>query len=153
MAKKTSVQAFVREPKLFKLLGKEFKFLFIPSIHFQEILKNVVEVLLSLEQAGEEVSVKPDAVQNGLIGKLQYLLEDKIYQILQDVLFHQNDERVDMQALKYKTSPTEIAEFLDMLIGDDEVIRALEVVTGGMGKLLAKINKTPLPTPNSLPSA
>jgi hypothetical protein len=142
--------AFERSRRVFRLLEREFYLQFIPSIHFQEALRQVLEMLTTSEFTGE--SGNP-AGNGHLFRPLRRLLEEKIYEILFDVLLYQNGERVDIDTLKRKTSPLEIAEFLDLILTDAEIIRALEVVAGSLGKLLTALTDVPFPIANSTPSS
>ncbi len=158
MLQDMNANSFERARKAFRLLGKEFYFQFIPSIHFQDLLRQIIELLLLVDRDALTTNAESDstggALQLSVLTQLRTLLEEKAYQILHDVLLYQNDERVDFESLKYRTSPLEIAEFVALLISDDEVLQALEVVTSGLGKLLAKINGVPLSaTTNSTPSS
>jgi hypothetical protein len=148
-----STNTFERERQPFKMLGKEYYFEFIPSIHFQEVMRQALEVLVDFDMLGGDVSIKPDADYSKLFSKVRVILEEKIYQILFDVLLYQNDERVEMESLKHKTSPLEIAEFLALVLSDDEIVRAMGVVASGLGKLVEKLTKTQSLTPNSTPSS
>jgi hypothetical protein len=164
----TQNSAFERHRRPFKMLGKEFYFQFIPSIHFQEALRQVLEILMTMDFVGNDTVFKnPNGTPHAsttntdaqtipplgeyapILGKLRTILEEKIYQILFDVLLYQNDERIEMETLKYKTSPLEIAEFLHLILSDDEIIRAVGVITSGLGKLIEKLTQIPSATPNS----
>lgn len=156
----TYTNAFGRERQPFYMLGREFYFQFIPSIHFQEIMRHVLEMLLSLNMIEttlptmESENLHPNPADKGvsqympLLAKMRILLEEKVYQILFDILLYQNNERIELDILKHKTSPMEIAQFLTLLLGDDEIVKALEVVISGLGKIIDTLTHAPLATPN-----
>jgi hypothetical protein len=141
--------------RLFKMLNKEFEFRFIPSIHFQEILRHVLEVLTIVEP-GASLGEKP-ALNEAWLNTSKRLLEEKVYDILADVLQYQNGEKIALDILKHQTSPLEIASFVQLLLIDEEVVAALGLVADGLGKLtqalLAAPFLAPSPTTSSTPSS
>jgi hypothetical protein len=136
-------QPFERTRRLFKMLGKEFHFQFIPSIHFQEILRHVLELLTAVDgtTSAETLLSHPEKAQR-LLGPMRRILEEKVYDILFDILLHQNGERIALDVLKHQTSPLEIASFVHLLLTDEEVVRALGVVADGLGKLMEGLLQT-----------
>jgi hypothetical protein len=139
------------ERKTFKMLGKEFVFEFIPGVHFTWVMSIALQLSIGIFRVGTEVQVKPEATGD-VASLIREALESRQYEILQDVLKWQNNHIESMEALKYKTRPTEIAAFLVLLLDDKEVKDAVEVLMQGMGESVTNI-LTPLVMPNSTPSS
>lgn len=148
---------FERTRRAFQLFGREYYFEFIPSIHFQDTLRQVLELLAALDFSGLENSAAetetrlPLPVTDRVFPPLRRLLEEKTYDILFDVLLYQNNERVELTKLKYQTSPLEIAAFLNLLLTDAETIEAVGVLADGLGKLIRALTASPWATANSTP--
>ena len=141
---------FERPKRLFKMLGKEFELHFIPSIHFQEVLRHVLEVLTVIEPGATLGEKMP--LNEAWLTASRRLLEEKVYDILADVLQYQNNERIAIDILKHQTSPLEIASFIQLLLSDDEVVTALGLVADGLGKLTKTLLAAPFLNPNQGPS-
>lgn len=142
--------AFERNRREFRLLGREFYFQFIPSIHFQEAFRQVLEVLATMDYTSMNLEESErTSLYERLFRPLRRLLEEQIYEILFDVLVYQNDERIDIDTLKRQTSPLEIAGFLHLILTDAEIIQALEVTVESLGKLLTTLTNAQFPTMSS----
>ncbi len=125
-----SDNVFQREKQVFQMLGKEFQYEFLPSIHFQEILSGVGQMLTMLSFEEETPTVKEDALLPQALEVARGVLEGRVYQVIADVLQYQNNHKVSVAELKTGTRPLEIAQFLDLLINDPEIHEAF----GSLGK-------------------
>jgi hypothetical protein len=145
------MSVFEKTDQPFQVMGQSFTYRFIPSIHFQSLMSQATEAALSLRLLGEDAFA-----QGGELGKIldivRNLLQGKVYEILRDVLQYQNQHRADLPTLQNTTSPLEIAQFINLLLTDEEVHQAIEVILQGVGKLVDKMNHLTLsPTANSTP--
>lgn len=128
---------FNRERQPFKIGGKEFYYEFIPSYHFQVVLSEVLAVFCEFDMVGTEIVPKKNINMPKLLEQVGGLLRHKVYEILFDVLMYQNDcTEYSIDRLKKQTRPMEIADFLAIVVADDEILRAMTKVANGLGKLI-----------------
>jgi hypothetical protein len=80
----SSSSGFERSRRAFQLFGKEYYFEFIPSIHFQDTLRQVLELLVAMdfsmleEQTAAETETRlPLSVTDRVFPPLRRLLEEK----------------------------------------------------------------------------
>jgi hypothetical protein len=146
------MSVFQRDKIPFQMLGKEFQYEFIPSIHFQEILVGIGGLLSTFLEAGDALGALDAAIMPRVLEEARGILSNRIYQIIADVLQHQNNHVVSVGDLKLKTRPLEIAGFLDTVIQDPELYEALTTLGKSLAALIGKLNghsATPSSTPSS----
>ncbi len=145
---------FQRDKIPFRMLGKEYRYEFIPSIHFQEVLTGVGNLLMTLTfDDGEVTGVNDAALLPQVLHVTRNILNDRLYQIIADVLENQNGERVNTADLKLKTRPLEITEFLKLLIDDPELEEAITTLGKSLAGLMTRLQAAPSGTLNSTPSS
>jgi restriction endonuclease len=140
------MSAFNTTPKSFSMMGRQFNFEFIPSIHFQTLLTHVLEAMTV-----SELNLLSD-INDSALRAVSKVLKEQIYEIIRDVLRFQNQHSVDVATLQNTSRPLELANFLVLLMEDQEVKDALEVILKGLGKLTERMQTTPSATTNSTPS-
>lgn len=149
----SGINVFQRDKIPFRMLGKEFQYEFIPSIHFQEVLTAVGNLLMAVTiEEGEVTGVKNDALLPQVLEVTRDILGQRLYQIIADVLEHQNGEKIGVNDLKMKSRPLEIAQFLDLVIGDPEIREAFSTLGKSLAGLMTGLGSLSA-TPNSTPSS
>lgn len=115
-----------RKAKAFRAMGKEFKYEFIPSAHFQEILHALLTASMTMGSITELT----------LFEIATSMIKGKIYDILADVLEYQNEhEFISAERLAKITSPMEIAKFSSLIMEDEEIVEAFQEYISSLGKL------------------
>lgn len=152
---------FNRKAQPFHMLGKEFKYEFIPSGHFQGILLDLLAAVLAMdkvvaealkklsesedpEKGAEEakkITEEGEKKFNADVAELaRRLLETRLYEILTDVLQYQNDhEFISPETLMKKTSALEMARFSKLVMQDEEIFEAFQEYVSSLGKLRSQI--------------
>lgn len=161
--------AFNPDKKTFKVMGQEFEFQFIPSIHFQFVLGLAVKIYMKINVIGGEAILELSKIDdqkekkkaeaslvNEMTDDFQTVileaLEGRQYEILRDVLKYQNGAELSIETLKYQTRPSEIAKFMMMLVNDQETREAIGEVMNGLGKWMEN-PQIPSQMQNSTPSS
>jgi hypothetical protein len=148
---------FQREKKPFQMLGREFSYEFLPSIHLQEVMVGITNLITSLDfELGDDENVTASLKDDNLLPRAMEIAKDllssRVYQVISDVLQHQNSEIVNVSTLKTATSPLEIAKFLDLLISDPEVHEAIATLGKSLSGLMMKLTNRSA-TEKSTPSS
>lgn len=139
MSDEKDTNVFARERKPFQAMGKQYYFEFIPSIHLTDVMSTVIAALTNFDMVGTEAAPKKDAKVEVVFPQIIVLIKERIYKILYDVLLWQNDERVEVENLKYKVSALELAQFTALVMSDGEVERSVETIADGLGKLIGNL--------------
>jgi hypothetical protein len=142
---------FQREKQPFRMLGQEFQYEFLPSIHFQEILSGVGQMLTMLSFEDETPTLKSDLLLPQAMDVARGVLEGRLYQVIADVLQYQNGHKVSVTDLKTGTRPLEIAQFLELLINDPEIHEAFAALGKSLTGLMTRLTGLS-PTEKSTPS-
>jgi len=151
---------FKNERQEFELLGKTYQYDFIPAIHFQSVLTQALLIWIGIEVVGNEARIKPDDENKStatpnlqrVLDAIRQLLEVRIFEILKDVLYYQNGEKMDIETLRYRVRPKEIAAFSVIVVNDPELFEAMGEMNNGLGKTGTKI-LSGFSTPSSTPSS
>lgn len=138
------MDSFQNDKITFSMLGRKFNYEFLPSIHLQEVMVGITSMLTNLsfdlgkDDEGKDtvnVDFKNEAILPQAMQVVKELLSVRIYQVIADVLQHQNGFNVTAAELKVKTRATEISAFMDILIQDPEIYEAIT----GLGKSLTAL--------------
>lgn len=144
-------EIFQRESRPFKLNGTDYVYKFLPAIHFTGVFRQGIEIYLSMQRVGVDTVVTDI---KSISDNIKSLCEDRVYDILRDVLQYQNSTTMAINKLKYETPPLEIIAFLDLVLTDSELVRGMEDLVKTVGKLTEGMNGAALlQTPNSTPSS
>jgi hypothetical protein len=153
----SETNVFQRDKKPFRMMGREFSYEFLPSIHLQEVMVGITNMITSLDFSLEDdtnvtASLKDEELLPRAMEIAKDLLSSRVYQVVSDVLQYQNSEIVSVSALKTGTSPLEIAQFMDLLISDPEVHEAIATLGKSLSGLMMKLTNRSA-TEKSTPSS
>lgn len=145
--------SFTRKKVPFQMMGQTFNYEFLPNIHLTETLSDVLELMINLVHVDfndKTVEAREGASPSDIMEKINNILSGRVYTIIKDVLHYQNDTKIEMNDLLYKSSALEVVTFLNIVMSDDEIHQAMEALKDGLGKLKTRLGIViPLPKQNS----
>ncbi len=130
-------------PKVpFKMMGETYFYEFLPNIHLNSTLEDVLELFITLIRVNVDdrtIEAREGALPEDIMKKITEIMTSRVYVIIQDVLKYQNGTEVKMDELFNKTSSLEIANFVSIIMNDQEIPQAVEALMDGLGKLKERL--------------
>ncbi len=137
-------KAFSRTPVPFQMMGETFEYKFLPNIHLNSTLSDVLELFINLVQLNvDQKSIDPreGVLPEQIMDKITQIMTSRVYAVIKDVLKYQNDRTVTIEELFNQTSTLEIAKFVSIIMNDEEIPQAVEALLDGLGKLKERLGK------------
>jgi len=137
---------FQPEKIQFKIMGQEYNYEFIPSIHLNEVMIDAAKLLTSFDFFEDDKGNLKPSVKDGdnqvisrMVEVLQDLFSKRIYQVIADILEHHNGAKFSLDLLKMKSRPTEIANFMAIVMDDAEIYEAIATLGKSLAGLMGKV--------------